>query len=75
MICERPLKVEDAPTMPYPTKIIADMAKVWDHPYITSAYFWPFYTPPTHLIIISTVPNVSKTGHFLDTPSPFADVI
>ena len=46
---------------------------------ITSAYFWPFRTPPNHIISINTVLNVSKTGHFLDPPtyppSSFADVI
>ena len=39
-----------------------------DHPYIISAYFWPFWTPPTHLTSINTVLNVSKT-HFLDPPT------
>ena len=42
-----------------------------DHLYITSANFWPFWTPPTHLISINTVVNVSKSG----PPSPCADVI
>ena len=45
--------------------------QVGDHPYITSAYFWPFLTPPTNLISINTVLNVSKTGHFLDPPTQF----
>ena len=32
--------------------------------------------PPTHLIRINTVLNVSKTGHFLDPPTQFfADII
>ena len=39
-----------------------------DHPYITSAYSWPFWTPPTHLTSMNIVLNLSKTG-------PFADVI
>ena len=39
------------------------------HPYITSVYFWPFWTPSTHLISINTVLNVSKTGHSLDPPT------
>ena len=49
-----------------------------DHPYITSSYFWPFNTPPTHLISINAVQNVNKTGHFLDPPTHsfhFADVM
>ena len=29
-----------------------------DHPYMTSADFWPFWTSPTHLISINTVLNV-----------------
>ena len=39
------------------------------HPYITSAYFGPFWNPPTHLISINAVLNVSKNGHFLDPPT------
>ena len=34
-----------------------------------------FFYPPTHYVSINTVLNVSKTDHFLDPPSPFADVI
>jgi hypothetical protein len=40
-----------------------------DHPYITSAYFWPFWTPPTYLISINTALKVSKFGLFLDPPT------
>ena len=40
-----------------------------NHPYIMSAHFLPFWTLPTHLISTNTVLNVSKTGHFLDTPT------
>ena len=42
-----------------------------DHPFITSTYFQPFWTPPTHLISLITVMNVRKTGHFLDPPTQF----
>ena len=36
-----------------------------DHPCIMSANYWPFWTPPTHLISINTLLKVSKSGHFL----------
>ena len=42
-----------------------------DHPYIMSSYIFGLLIlqPPTHLISINTVLNVSKTGHFLDPPT------
>ena len=42
---------------------------IWDHPYITSANYWPFWTPPTHFISINTLLNVSKSSHFLYPPT------
>ena len=42
-----------------------DSPFIGDHPYITTANYWPFWTPPTHLSSINTLLNVSKSGHFL----------
>ena len=38
-----------------------------DHPYISSAYFWTFFDPPTHNVSINTI--VNKNGHFLTPPT------
>ena len=38
-------------------------------------YSCTFSDPPTHYVSIYTVLNVSKYCHFLNPPSPFADVI
>ena len=40
--------------------------KIGTIPILRQHVFGLFWTPPTHLININTVLNVSKTGHFLD---------
>ena len=49
------------------------MCLLWDHPYIMSGKHWAFSDPAT--ISINTIMNISKTGHFLNPPSCFADII
>ena len=43
---------------------------VWDHPYVTSAYFWTFSNPPTHYVSSTIIVlNIFKNCHFVNQPT------